>query len=269
MANPQACVIPQEGAKNGMVAEITNWRAESLRATTFYNTNETVPDVAQVWESVAGRSPERVSSRPREGIQTAEGGLEDTILVVTSQPERIDLNIRPALPAPNVRIRGFLTLGLLSETLMPFLENMRKWLRESPPSTRLAFGSVLLVDTESVAAGNERMDRMLPNVQLDAEGSSDFFYQINRRRRSLTTSGVLVNRLSKWSVAQGGSVGIFAGAGTGIQLSSEHGFFACRLELDVNTVGPQNHPIPKAKITDLFEELASLGKEIADKGDIP
>ena len=252
-----------------MVAEITDWRAESLRVTAFYNPNETLPDVEQVWEAVAGRSPERVSSRPREGVQAAEGGLEGNILVVGHQADRIDLRVQPTLPAPNVRIRGFLTLGQFSETLPPFLENMTKWLRESPPSIRLAFGSVLLAEAESVPAGNEMMDRMLPNVRLDAEGPSDFFYQINRKRRSLSTSGVFINRLSKWSVVQGGSVDLVAGGGIGVQVSSGQEFYGCRLELDVNTIGPRNHPIPKGKITELFVELTRLGKEIANKGDIP
>ena len=245
-----------------------DWRAESLRATAFYNPSETVPDVKQVWEAVAGRSPERVSSRPREGVQTAEGGLEGNIFVVGNQADRIDLRVQPMLPAPNVRIHGFLTLGPFSETLPPFLENMRKWLRESPPSIRLAFGSVLLVETESVATGNEMIGRMLPDVRLDAEGSSDFFYQINRQRRSLSTSGVLINRLSKWSVVQGGSVDLVASGGIGVQVSRGQEFYGCRLELDVNTIGPRNHPIPMGKIADLFQELTGLGKEIANKGDI-
>ena len=156
-----------------------------------------------------------------------------------------------------------------SETPSTFLGNVNKWLRTSPSSVRLAFGSVLIAETESVSDGNRKIERMLPNVQLDAEGSVDFFYQINRRRRSLSTSGVLVNRLSKWSVVQGGSVDFIASGGTGVRVSSGQEFFACRLELDVNTIGPRNHPIPKAKTADLFEELTRLGGEIAEKGDIP
>jgi hypothetical protein len=251
-----------------MVVETTEWRAESLRASAFYAANEAVSDAAQVWEVVMGRAPDRVSSRPREGIQTAEGSIQGDALVVSSQAGRIDLNIRPMPPAPNVRIDGFVTLGLFSEMLPRFLESTKEWLRESPLSTRLAFGAALLKETESISTGNEEINRLLPGVQIDAKGSSDFFYQINRRRRSLSTSGVLVNRLSKWSVMQGGSVDLVAGGGLGIQVSSGREFYGCRLELDVNTVGPRNHPIPKAKITDLFEELARLGKEIADKGDI-
>ena len=269
MAKSPIYITPQDGAIDGMVAEITDWRAESLRATAFYAANEPVSDAAQVWEVVTGGTPDRVSSRPREGTQTAEGSIQGNVLVISSQVGRIDLNVRPMPPAPNVRMDGFVTLGLLTETLPSFLETAKAWLRASPPSIRLAFGSVLLRETESISTGNEEINRLLPSVQIDAKDSSDFFYQINRRRRSLSTNGVLVNRLSKWSVMQGGSVDLVAGVGLGLQVSSGQEFYGCRLELDVNTIGPQNHPIPKAKIIDLFGELTRLGKEIADKGDIP
>ena len=252
-----------------MVAELSGWRAEILRATAFYGMNESVSDAAGVWEVVMGRSPDRVSSRPREGIQVAEGGIQGSVLVVNSQAGRIDLNIRPLPPAPNVRLDKFITLGLFTELIPQFIQMANGWLRESPPSSRLAFGSVLLKETESIRTGNEEINRLLPSVQIDASGSSDFFYQINRRRRSLSTNGVLINRLSKWSVMQGGSVDLIAGGGIGIQVSSGQEFYGCRLELDMNTIGPPNHPIPKAKITDLFDELTRLGKEIADEGDIP
>ena len=252
-----------------MAAEITGWRAEILRATAFYNANESVSDAAQVWEVVVGRAPDRVSSRPREGVQAAEGGVQDNVLVVDSQIGRIDLNLRPTPPAPNVRIGGFLTLGSFADVLPQFMETANRWLRKSPSSIRLAFGSVLLKETENVSTGNEEISQFLPGIQIDATGSSDFFYQINRRRRSLSTSGVLVNRLSKWSVMQGGSVDLRAGGDLGLQVSSGREFFGCRLELDVNTIGPRNHPIPKAKAVDLFQELTTLGKEIADKGDVP
>ena len=252
-----------------MVAEAKGWDAEILRATAFYNPDEPVTDAARVWEVVTGQTPDRVSSRPREGAQSAEGGVQDSVLVVNTQVGRIDLNLRPMPPAPNVRMDGFLTLGPFPDLLPRFVAAAENWLRESPSCIRLAFGSVLLREAESISTGNEEINRLLPSVQIDASGSTDFFYQINRRRRSLSTSGVLVNRLSKWSVMQGGSVDLVAGLGPGIQVSSGQAFYGCRLELDVNTIGPRNHPIPKAKTTDLFKELTNLGKEIAEKGDIP
>lgn len=252
-----------------MVAEAKGWDAEILRATAFYNSNESVPEAARVWEVVTGRAPDRVSSRPREGAQAAEGPIRDNALVVSSQVGRIDLNLRPAPPSPNVRIDMFVTLGKFTDVLSQFIEMAIGWLRESPPSIRLAFGSVLLQETETIETGNREINRFLPGIQLDSSGSSDFFYQINRRRRSHSTNGVMINRLSKWSVMQGGSVDLIAGGGVGIQVSSGQAFYGCRLELDVNTVGPRNHPIPKGKTVDLFKELTSLGKEIAEKGDIP
>ena len=208
-------LYPLGRAKNGMVAEITDWRAESLRATAFYNTNETVSDAAQVWEAVTGRSPESVSSRPRESVNLAEGNFENNNLVVSRQPDRVDLILRAIPPRPNVPIEGFITLGPFLHLFTPFLDMTKKWLRTAPDLSRLAFGSVLLMEAESVRDGNEAMNQLLPSVQVDAAGSTDFFYQINRRRRSAAVTSMLVNRLTKWSVIQGGTIDVSAGGTPG------------------------------------------------------
>ena len=43
--------------------------------------------------------------------------------------------------------------------------------------------------------------------------------------------------------------------------------FACRLELDINSV-PSNVPLPKQGLPLLFKEFVRLAKEIATNGDI-
>ena len=251
-----------------MLTEARNWRVESFRATAFRGVGETVPEAAQIWEAATGLSPEQVSSRPRENIYTAEGNYENNALSVNCRLERVDLSLRPVPSPPNIPIDWFATIGPFSDRLPLFLDATKRWLRTGGSWVRLAFGSVLLMETESVVTGNETMSQLLPDVHLNAAEVLDFFYQVNRRRKSTSVNGEWINRLSKWSVIQGGAIGFVIGGAQGLQLSPTPDFFACRLELDVNTVGPQNHPIPKARNEALFEELASLAAEIAAKGDI-
>jgi hypothetical protein len=59
-------------------------------------------------------------------------------------------------------------------------------------------------------------------------------------------------------------------AGTGApQATIVETKYACRLELDLNTPADLKGVLPREHLPAIFEELASLGEEIAEKGDVP
>ena len=254
--------------ENDASAEARLWNVESLRATTFHSVGEFTLEASQVWEIATNEKPEQVSSRPREGLTQAEGTYDNKALLVVCRPDRIDLNIRPVPPPPNVPVTGFVTMGPLLDLLPPFLGVSKNWLRAGPASTRIAFGSVLLLEVADLVSGNRMMEELISSVKLDAEGYSDFFFQINRRRKSAAREGVLINRLTKWSVIQGGGIGVSVHPGVEPRVVHSPEFFSCRLELDMNTAGFLDSPLPGSDSIDLFDELVQLGQEIASQGDI-
>jgi hypothetical protein len=46
-------------------------------------------------------------------------------------------------------------------------------------------------------------------------------------------------------------------------------YFACRLELDINTVPEFQDEFDRGRLPSILRELADLGLEIANRGDIP
>ncbi len=98
---------------------------------------------------------------------------------------------------------------------------------------------------------------------IDAEGSSDFFYQINRPRLlRLLESEFNINRLSKWSVA---TLEMLA-----FQIKPDLKAFspsetkhALRLELDINTSQFHTEPLDRKILPSIFEELVKYGIEIS------
>jgi hypothetical protein len=46
-------------------------------------------------------------------------------------------------------------------------------------------------------------------------------------------------------------------------------YFACRLELDINTLPEFQGELERAQLSSLFHELVDLAVEIANQGDIP
>ena len=247
------------------------WEAESLRATAFYNIGDAPQDVTRLWELIMHRGPEQVSSRPNEGLHIAEGpfGGSEKQLQCTIRPERVDWVLRPAPRPPNQSPEGLTTIGGLEEVLPSFRDLGVRWLERSPAVVRLAFGAVLVVGATTLQDANEKLVPLLPSVSLDPRGISEFLYRVNRRRPLATAPGTPANRITTWSIAQGGSIGFVATGDAQPQLTHVAGHFACRLELDVNTVGAFSSALSGAKVTELFLELVSLGKEIAEKGDIP
>ena len=247
------------------------WQAESLRATAFYNAGNAPTDVARLWQLSVHRQPDEVSSRPNDGIQLARGpfgGSERQLQCVIRQ-DRVDWLLRPAPPAQNRAPEGLLTIDTLEGLLPSFHELATRWLEESSEITRLAFGAVLLFGVSSHYEANATLSRLLPSVSLDPEGVSDFLYRVNRRRRLTSHDGGLANRLSTWSTIQDVSVGVAVSGDSPPQLTYQAGHFACRLELDINTVATPTTALSASEATAVFDELVSLGVEIAEQGDKP
>lgn len=249
---------------------IEAWSAESLRLTIFPSKIGSVENVGWL-QNLIGQPPEVEVKHPREGGIRTEATFKTGRLIMQTTPIRIDLNLIPS-PEQLPTTKGFLTLGSFTEIFESFQEVIMKWLNldSFPQIRRIAFGTVLLASVDSRAAGYRQLAVYLPSVNIDPDHSTDLLYQINRVRDS--TSGVenlKINRLSKWSVA------MLSGAGLVIEppqmslVEAPQKYFACRLELDINTDAEQRIALPRNMIPIIASELISLGKEIIIEGDIP
>jgi hypothetical protein len=134
---------------------------------------------------------------------------------------------------------------------------------EYPILNRVAFGCVLLVKVNNEAESLRLLQRFIPNIKLDPHDSSDFFYQINRRRISTVVPELKINRLSKWST----STWSLAEMSEGRNIQTATTF--CQLELDVNTVPDYAGELDPDVISQVFSELIDYAIEISEKGDVP
>jgi hypothetical protein len=214
--------------------------------------------------------PETRISQPRIATLQEEGPFQGGVLTLKIEPLRIEwllgkstetLAEEDTLPV----------LGRLIETLPEFKALMTRWLAvpDVPPVNRLALGAVLLQPVDTRQEGYRRLSSYLRAVHVDPETSSDFFYQINRRRPSRTgVANLNINRLSKWSSSLAMRRMIVAGPG-GVSIAAAQEFHACRLELDINTAPEFPGPLPNEIRAGLLDEFVDLSLEIAREGDIP
>ncbi len=165
-------------------------------------------------------------------------------------------------------------VGPLASVAADFAKVMNVWLKDCPPIIRLAYGAVLLEPVSDRRAGYRRLSQYLHSVQID-DSSSDFFYQINRPR-TLQDSNESVNRLSRWSVQAAQPMRMAFSLGSGPVLNPPVLFtepdstaHACRVEVDLSTAASRQNDLVPSELPKIFDELVSLGSEIALRGDVP
>jgi len=243
------------------------WLAESLRWTSFFAGLPPI-EAASEWEKLLGAKPEASVSRTGIGLQQLEGPFGPGRLSLIQLPGRIDWQLNPVRdgdsPEPALPNLGPFDAAIAS--LRPLL---LQWFEVCPPPSRIALGTVLIQPVSDVPAGYRLLSGYLrSSVRVDPEGSRELSYAINRPRPSRTSKGLSMNRLCKWSVAAMQTIQVTAGIGktqTDI-VRLEH---VCRLELDLSTPAILEGDIAKSQLTPIFDELSSLGREIAHEGDIP
>lgn len=236
-----------------------DWRASQLRLSVF-PLAELAPEPENWWGETVGRDPNERQTRPRERSWSDQGALDSDDLAGTLElrraPTRIDWLLDNP-PLPDTQDTG----GALVAT-EAFRELLTPWLRETgSDAKRVAFGATLDRRVPDRANGYRTLSAYLP-FDLD-DSSSDFLYQINRRR-SVGPGAVTVNRLSKWSVAQFAGLSVDLSTQAASPLQPE---YYARLELDINTAPDQE--FPPDQTAPIFERLVSLAIEIMENGDLP
>src|SRR5262249_31155500 len=126
-----------------------------------------------------------------------------------------------------------------------------------------AFSAKLLQPAASPEEAYRVLAAHLPAVNLDSS-PDDFLLQINRRKEtSDVVDGLPINRVCTWSKM---NVAIFVEPGRPFKWPDQ---CYSALELDINTAPEKTDILPRTSLPRLFIELVSLGREIAERGDIP
>jgi hypothetical protein len=216
------------------------------------------------WRELTG--VEKESSTQKKHERNDEGIFDgsafslsvDVLRVQWTAAARLDLENLPDAPP---------LLGSFLERKAWFSGLMGRWLATCPKIRRLAFVAFLIQPVETREEGYRLLDRYLRSVEVDPR-SSDLLYRINWRTRATTVPDLEINRLCTWSVPRY-TLQMVAQAGAGLPQSVQGGVLGCGVEMDINTVPePPERILPHETLPQLFEELVSLGTEIATKGDV-
>lgn len=247
---------------------LADWQAQHARLTVFPMPSATTRS-ADWWQAVTDSEPDETKTNPKKGSASIRGAFDPGSLILNLESDRIDWMLVPAERDIEELVAAleFPALGPAIEILDGFSAIAEKWLKRDdlPAIARIAFSAVLIHPEADRQAGYLRLPNYVP-VQVNPE-SSDFLYQINLPPIASTTGieGLLLNRLSKWRVAEWKSFSLRL-TGTSVNAQTVPQGFALRLEWDINTAPAFVGPIPHARLVDTYRELDAVGRALATNG---
>lgn len=243
------------------------WLTQSMRLTAFPSPSAKI-GTPNWWADLVGHDPDERNSKPAKGELIEDGAFDGGKLRLKVSPLRIDwVFVRTDSNVDQDVV--FANVGSFPEVSEKFLKLMLDWLSPTAVSLqRLAFGAVLLKPVENHSEGYTTLAKYLHDIRISLD-SSDFFYQINRPRKSNVQhfADHNQNRLSKWSLFSMQESHFQIHGSTSMVLPGERRH-ACRLELDISTPADLKTEIPNEALGNVLREQLELGKEIALKGDI-
>lgn len=240
------------------------WHLEYLRITAFLK--QPVEDAEDHWHDVIGAPPERYSEQRQGGskvylAQSDHQQLGRIGLQVDGLMSKIDWLLGAVSLIGSDQLDP---VGPKLEEALPQLAGFRTGLAEklaNKPVQRLAIGMTVLGDAfQDRQAGYQAISGYLPNLKLDPD-SSDFFYRINRPRKS-SLLPTYINRLSDWSVTMRLAASV-SHAGGQVSTRTE---FRPRIQLDVNTAADYAEAI--AQPAEVLNELMETALEVTVQGDV-
>jgi len=235
------------------------WRAQLLRVTIF--TLGALPAIDGLWHRITGKEPEIDERRRSEGVHRQLGPHGNGQFEIRSSLGRADLLMTP--PA-TTGTEPSLHFGPFESEVSEFLKLVCPWLADPGCDViRIAFAGVLVYPATDRAETYELLARYVPSLKVDAEGSKEVQYRVNRPITS--KSGIDFNRITTWN-----SIITQMLAGTSptslLNISEQH---FLRLEFDHNTLAERTDPLESAELVPIFEELVALAIENASKGECP
>jgi hypothetical protein len=239
---------------------LDSWLVETVRLTVFPSAEATV-NAESWWKALFGK--EASSTQRTPFARQEQGDWEGGVLSLAVHPGRIDWVLAPKIAADELP-STFPTIGRLVEILPKFLDEMLRWIPSSPAMDRLALGVGAFQPVTDHAEGYTVLAALLPFVQVDPS-SSDFRYQINRPQASkLGIENLRINRLAAWWIVK---MQLLVSSPGTASVRRSAPLYACRVDVDVNTIEDFGEPLPAERVPDLLRELLEISTDLVAKGD--
>jgi len=233
---------------------VTEWRAESVRFTFFFDEKDRGRFNSNLWNAITGAEPQSTTNVHATGVKHDQGMFLGGQLNVATAATRVDVILSAVFGGLD-----FPNLGAVDDISAEFGKLVIAAAADQlEHASRIAYG---IIATRLSTDRNESysvLDELLSNVKVSPD-SKEFLYQVNLPRDSHTDKSVMLNRLGRWSALVMKQVSADDLTSKGSEIHS------VRVELDINTAqGSSLLNVDKEK---LLTELINEGNLMLVNGD--
>ncbi|WP_431014533.1 hypothetical protein [Bradyrhizobium pachyrhizi] len=134
------------------------------------------------------------------------------------------------------------------------------------PVNRMAFAPVLLNRCANRLEAYRRLASIVKSLKQPPENLRDVLFRINWPQRSTTDNGLLLNRLTTFSVLQIQLQVVVSDGGARPVVTDPT--YVLRLELDLNTDPQHVAPFDVSDLVPIYRELSNLALQNAEEGEV-
>lgn len=250
-----------------------DWAVQQLRLSLF--SNEAIPVSETDWKTITDQDEaetrtaipngKQYSGKFLGGILTiAYSGLRCDIVLNVDDPVPMRAEVAEARPTLPCIGEWNAVLDVFEEKVTPVLDGLNS------PIVRIAFGSVLLSQSESREHAYEKLGELLASVDVDGKNSRELIYRINWPKMSEVIPDLELNRITGWSSVNFRPMLVQLQTGGEMAVSSSDvELYTVRLEMDHNTAAQRKTAFEKAHRMPIFRELVTLARSNAKAGERP
>jgi hypothetical protein len=241
------------------------WTAETLRLSVFF------PEMAELkladWKKVTGKEePETLQSAA--GRRSMIGPFLGGVIQMNALGPRIDCIILPKAPTETMEEGYIPNIGTFKQICKDFVEATAPWLAGiARPINRVAFGGVALSKREDLRDAHETLLGLLQSVNGDPDKMKELNFRVNWPKNSRNVNGLVLNRITNWSVLQI-RLQLVVQAGQQTIVNDGALSIVIRMEFDHNTDGDRTDTFEPKVLVPIYDELAALALENAEKGEV-
>ena len=219
------------------------WKADHIRVSLFLGRVISEP-IDQIYSAATGLQPTEINQKPTTGESIASGNYEDLRLDIRRAFNRLDI----ILQAPAPQSLQATVISQTANSIDSLKKIASKFVGDRSELIRVAMAGNFLFEVESPAQGYKKLSELTGN-NFDYEKHKDVIFQINVPTLSKTAPGLLINRLTQWSVP---TVSIHhINDPTAVSKT-----FYCGCNADFNTDGENKDVLAAQTMSPLLDELA-------------
>jgi hypothetical protein len=241
-----------------------NWLTESVRLSLF--SSRVVKLTGENWKQLTGQD-EPEQEQKGSGRHVFASNIIGGQFHLGAIANRCDIILNPVTQT-NAPEEYIPSVGQWPNSVEQFQKLTEPFLEKVPfPVVRMAFAPALLHQFADRLSAYKTLVSLVKTIKQPPEKLNDLLFRVNWPQNSTAVSGLILNRLTTWSVIQIQLQMLVPDGNSSTTYVNELAN-ALRLELDHNTDPKHIEAFDAAQLVPIYRELTNLALQNAQEGEV-